>query len=87
VIRSHSASNSDGEKLPLAELSALLEQPGWEFFVDHSEVGSSLAYPLLGSRSVEIPLRAGPSSLPVLSWLARYRPRHVAAALSPVLRR
>jgi hypothetical protein len=87
VIRSHSKRNSDGATLPVDELAALLEQPGWEFFVDHSEVGPSLAYPLVGSRSVEIPLRAGPSSLPVLSWLARSRPRHVAAALSPVFRR
>jgi hypothetical protein len=87
VIRSHSKSNSDGRKLAVEELAELFEQPGWEFYVDHSEVGPSLAYPLVGSKSVDIPLRAGPSSLPVLSWLARYRPRHVAAALSPVLRR
>jgi hypothetical protein len=88
VIRSHVESSSDGPEAPtVEELAALLEQRGWEFYVDHSEVGPTLAYPLIRSRSVEVQLRAGPSSLPVLSWLARYRPRDVAGALSPVLRR
>jgi hypothetical protein len=88
VIRSHAESGSKGPEAPTVdELTALLEQHGWEFYVDHSEIGPTLAYPLIRSRSVEVKLRAGPSSLPVLSWLARYRPRHVAGALSPVLRR
>jgi hypothetical protein len=87
VIRSHVESSSGPEAPTVDELAALLEQRGWEFYVDHSEVGPTLAYPLIRSRSVEVQLRAGPSSLPVLSWLARYRPRHVAGALSPVLRR
>jgi len=88
VIRSHAESASDAPDVPTVdELAALLEQHGWEFYVDHSEIGPSLAYPLIRSQSVEVQLRAGPSSLPVLSWLARYRPRHVAGALSPVLRR
>ena len=90
VLRSHHAEDrADGQEPPTVdELASLLEQGrgGWEFFVDHSEVGRSLAYPLLRSRAIKVPLRAGPSSLSALNWLARYRPHHVAAALSPVLR-
>ena len=88
VIRSHAGAPAEANNVPTAkQLAALLEQRGWEFFVDHSEVSSSLAYPLIGSRSVEVPLRAGPSALPVLNWLARSRPLDVAAALSPLLPR
>jgi hypothetical protein len=88
VLRSHADDRLDGGEPPtVEELASLLERGGgWEFFVDHSEVGPSLTYPLIRSKAVEVPLRAGPSSLSALNWLARYRPRHVAAALSPVLR-
>ena len=88
VIRSHAEDRPDGQEPPTVdELASLLERGGgWEFFVDHSEVGSSLAYPVIRSKAIEVPLKAGPSSLSTLNWLARYRPRHVAAALSPVLR-
>lgn len=87
VLRSRPVGSPGPDGTPTtAELAALLDGGGWEFAVDHSEVGASLEFPLLGSRSIELPLRGGHTTLGVLNWLARYQPRDVAYALSPVLR-
>jgi hypothetical protein len=87
VLRSHSDDAVDGQATPTVdEIVSLMEAEAWEFFVDHSEIGPSLAYPLIRESSIELSLKAGPSSLAALNWLARYRPRHVADALAPVLR-
>jgi hypothetical protein len=87
VLRSRSGSEEDRDGVPSTEeLAALLERRGWEFGVDHSAIGSSLSFPLVGSRSLELPLRGGHAPLSVLNWLARYRPRDVANAFAPVLR-
>ena len=82
VISSQPGAETD---LSRERLRELLREPGWEFLVDHSAVGRSISYPIAGKRALELPLRAGPSPLPVLNWLARYAPGDVAAALAPFL--
>jgi hypothetical protein len=84
--REPASAGADGGPSP-DQLEELLLEPGWEFAWDHSRVGDEIAYPLTRSRSVRLSLSTGPSPLPVLNWLARYRPQHVASALGPVLRR
>ncbi|MDQ2984958.1 MAG: hypothetical protein M3R70_13710 [Actinomycetota bacterium] len=87
VIRSHASAPLGEEGLSPARLADLLEERGWEFLWDHSDVGTPVAYPVVRSHSVELPQGRGPTALPVLNWLARYRPRDVAAALALFLPR
>ena len=78
----------DGAASPSAqELERALADGAWEFLWDHSRVGGEIEYPLAGSRTLTLELPSGPRPLPTLSWVARSRPEHVAAALSPLLTR
>jgi hypothetical protein len=69
------------------ELERLLENGAWEFLLDHSRIGSTIEYPLAGSRTLTLELPVGLRPMPTLSWVARRRPDHVAAALSGLLPR
>lgn len=69
------------------ELEWLLAEGAWEFLWDHSGVGREIEYPIAASRTLTLELPAGPRPLPTLSWVARSRPAHVAAALAPLLNR
>jgi hypothetical protein len=66
-------------------LEMVLREAAWQFFWDHSSVGTDVTYPLMRSRTLRLTLPAGPHPLPLLDWLARQEPHHVAAALAPVL--
>jgi len=66
-------------------LEALLRQSAWQFLWDHSSVGTSVSYPIAGAISFHLSFPAGPNPLPLLDWLARQQPSHVAAAVAPVL--
>lgn len=68
-----------------AELADLLRSPGWDFLLDHSEVGGEIECRLAGSRRLRVPVPAGPRPLKTLNWLARSRPGDVADALGPIL--
>lgn len=68
-------------------LEALLRESAWQFLWDHSSVGTSASYPIAARISIRLSLPPGPHPLPLLDWLARQRPSHVAAALAPVLQR
>jgi hypothetical protein len=78
--------NPDGGTT-VEELERALAEGSWEFLWDHSRVGTEVEYPLAGSRKLTLELPKGPRPLPTLSWVARARPEHVAAALSPLLTR
>jgi len=69
------------------ELERLLENGAWEFLLDPSRIGSTIEYPLAGSRTLTLELPVGLRPMPTLSWVARRRPDHVAAALSGLLPR
>ena len=79
--------SADGVGPSAEQLARLLSSGAWEFYWDHSGIGQTIDYPLLGPRSLTIQLPDGPRPLPTLSWVARSRPGHVVAALSPLLTR
>ena len=88
VLRSYAPEEAPTNGAPTPdELAALFHEPGWEFLWDHSRIATSTSVPLIGSRRLELPLPAGPHRLPSLDWIARTRPRHVADALAPLVRR
>ena len=68
------------------QLARLLRGSAWDFLLDHSAVGDEIDCRLAGSRSLRVPVPAGPRPLKTLNWLARYRPDDVAEALGPILR-
>jgi hypothetical protein len=76
--------DQESEAFPRARLEELLRGGVWDFSWDHSAVGMSAAYPLAGARTVELPLRGGKRPLPLLNWLAREQPGHVAKAVAPL---
>lgn len=67
-------------------LEDALRSRAWEFQWDHSDVGSEVAFPLAGGRSLRLALPAGKRALTTLDWLARDRPGHVASALAEAAR-
>jgi hypothetical protein len=79
--------SADGNTARSDELARLLADGAWEFLWDHSRIGPAIEYPLAGPRKLKLELPSGPRPLPTLSWVARTRPEHVAAALSPLLTR
>jgi hypothetical protein len=89
VVESRATATPERPDLALAsreELEQLLRSGGWEFLWDHSRVGDSIEYPISGSQTLQLPLPDGPRPLPVLNWLARSNPGHVAGALSRAAR-
>jgi len=86
VLQSHPAAVST-DPGSLRRVEEVLGEPGWEFYWDHSGVRERVSYPVFRHRSLELPTRTGPTPLRALDWLARYRPRHVADAVAPTLRR
>jgi hypothetical protein len=86
VLKSGLAGADDGSKtLGRKEIQELLLGGAWDFSWDHSDVATKIAYPIVGGRSVELPLRGGKRSLPLLNWLAREQPAHVARAVAPLV--
>jgi hypothetical protein len=87
LLRSHGprSTSSDGTSVSATQLADLLEEKGWEFLWDHSEVGIEISYPLALRRSIRLVLPPSPARLPILDWLARSKPEHVVAALEPLL--
>jgi hypothetical protein len=79
--------SADGDASDSDEFGRILTHGAWEFLWDHSRIGRQIEYPLVGSHKLTLELPPGPRSLPTLSWVARTRPEHVAAALSPLLTR
>lgn len=63
-----------------AELERRLESGAWDFVWEHGD--ERLSFPALGHARLVLELGSEPRPLPVLSWLARARPRSVAAALT-----
>jgi hypothetical protein len=86
TVRSVTDSPS-GHAPTAAELERLLAHGAWEFQWDHSRIGRKIEYPVVGAHKVTLELPAGPRPLPTLGWVARTHPRHVAAAVSPLLTR
>ena len=88
VLRSYAPDEAPENGAPTPdELAELFHQPGWEVLWDHSRIATRTSVPLIGSRRLELVLPAGPHRLPSLDWIARTRPRHVADALAPLVRR
>jgi hypothetical protein len=89
VLRSHRVGDgsADGVTATPEKLAELLQSSAWDFMLDHSSVGDQIACRLAGSRTLQLPVPAGPRPLKTLNWLARYRPGDVAAALEPIIRR
>jgi hypothetical protein len=83
VLKSVPSGEGDGgEALEPGRLDALLRGSSWEFAWDHSAVGDSAPVPLAGSRYLRLPLpKHAAAPLPTLSFLARRRPSHLAAAV------
>jgi hypothetical protein len=88
VLTSHPHGNeAAAEPLSRERLRELLRGQGWEFLLDHSAIGRAVSYPVARGHAVSVPLRAGPSALSVLNWLARYEPSDVTAALASFVER
>jgi hypothetical protein len=88
VLRAHRVGTGvgNGAATTPEQLDELLRLSAWDFLLDHSEVGDEVECRLAGSRTLSVPVPAGPRPLKTLNWLARYRPRDVAAVLGPILR-
>lgn len=77
--------DKESEAFSRARLEQLLRGGVWDFSWDHSAVATEAAYPLAGARTVELSLRGGKRALPLLNWLAREQPGHVARAVAPLV--